>query len=72
MLHMWSCPETAPQLMGRKISLVVEGVYLLLTSLDRKTIRAEELQSLKSTGEETDTLAVPYRLYAQKEGYKQQ
>lgn len=71
MLRVWSCPETALRLMGRKVILVVEGACFLLTSLDGETVQVEELQSLRSTQEETDTRVVLYLLYAKKEGYKQ-
>lgn len=63
-LRVWSGSEAATRLLKRKVILTVEGATFLLTSVDGQTVQQQEIQSLRSNQEETDTRIVLYLLYA--------
>ena len=69
MLQVLSSEEAASKLKDKKMIMIVEGKAVQLTS-DGEQVKQEEIESLLSTQEETDTRVVLYTLYALEQGYK--
>ena len=66
----WSNPTNASKLQGRNVILIVEGAAYHLTSEDGKTTEKTEIESLRSTQEETDSRVVLYCMYGKDKGYQ--
>jgi len=54
----WSNPTNASKLQGRNVILICEGTVYQLTSEDGKTTEKKEIETLRSTQEETDSRVV--------------
>ena len=66
----WGHQSYASKLQGRKVILISEGVAYELTSGDGTTMNKIEIESLRSTQEETDSRVVLYCKYGKENGYQ--
>ena len=69
MLEVLSSQESANKLKDKNFIIIVEGKAVKVMS-DGSNVNAEEIESLYSTQEETDTRVVLYILYARSKDYK--
>ena len=70
LLDAWSKDSFAEKHKGRNVILICEGKAFKLTSVDGKKTDRQELHSLSSTQEETDSRVILYSKYGQDQGYK--
>jgi len=66
----WSSPANASKLQGRSVILICEGTAYQLTSEDGETTEKKEIETLRSTQEETDSRVVLYCMYGKDKGYQ--
>jgi len=59
----WSNPTNAIKLQARNVILICEGTAYQLTSEDGKTTEKTEIETLRSSQEETDSRVVLYCMY---------
>ena len=66
----WSKDNFAENIGQKKIIMITSDKSTLLTSPDGETVKMQEIPSLHSTQEETDTRVVLYCAYAKEKGYQ--
>ena len=70
LLKVWTSDNQAPKLKGRKVILICDGKAFRFTSVDGVHTMREDLTSLDSDQEETDSRVVLYCKYGEELGYK--
>lgn len=69
-LRVWGKDELAHKYENSKCIIVVDGHAHSLYSDDKKHVKTEQIQSLYSNQEETDSRVVPYCKYGQDNQYE--
>lgn len=70
LLRVWSKDDMAEKYENQKCIVAVDGQAYCLYSADKKQVKTEQIQSLSSNQEETDSRIVLYCKYAQDQGYE--
>ena len=70
LLKVWTSDNQAPKFKGRKVILICDGKAFRFTSVDGVHTMREDLTSLDSDQEETDSRVVLYCKYGEELGYK--
>ena len=68
--RVWESDSFSQRLHGKKLIAITEGHAYLLTSENGENVISQEVESLRSTQEETDTRVVLYCFYGKQQGYK--
>ena len=66
----WSNHSYANKLLGRKVIIICEGAAYQLTSEDGQSTATMEIETLRSSQEETDSRVVLYCMYGKNKGYE--
>lgn len=69
MLKVWSSNSFAAHIGSRQVTLICEGQAYQLTTRDGTSVNCNQLASLASNQEETDSRVILYCKYAQEQGY---